>query len=538
MKAKIRFAPLIRVSTESQQKKGESLKTQRQQIENYVKSLNGIIPESCWKYSGQEHATPDQERKKLEQLLKDSEKNIFDAVIVCDASRWSRDNERSKQGLKILKKNGIRFFVAATEYDLYSPEQSFFIGMATEIAEFQAKQQALKSIQNRIARARRGIPTGGKLPYGRTFDRESEQWGLDAEKVKKIEWAASQYLKGGKLPEIAKTLNMNASNLWRTLTKRAGSDWEIGFDSDKLDIHETVKIKIPALLPNESIKQIHARAASNKTYNHGFKKYKYLLARMIFCGHCGYAMFGQTNHQTKRYYRHPRNRDRVKQCDKLLYVPADDIEKAVLVHLFKMFGDVSNLQKAMKKAIPDLSKIKKLREQKTGFEKELEKTESKRQRIVKAIADGILNLKDARSQMDEIREREALLNQEIENINPQIENVPDEKQIMKKAALTKRTIEAIFGSYARLGKMSFRDKRKLCQTAFDGKDSEGNRLGVYVQKADDKITYTIKGAVMDVKGKLPISRKEVQRILEIDAEVGEQDIDSKCHAHYSVRVYQ
>ena len=73
--------------------------------------MGGRIPESCWKYSGQEHATPDQERAKMDMLLLDSGKDIFDAVIVADTSRWSRDNLKSKQGLKVLKANGIRFFV-------------------------------------------------------------------------------------------------------------------------------------------------------------------------------------------------------------------------------------------------------------------------------------------------------------------------------------------------------------------------------------------------------------------------------------------
>ena len=53
----IRFAPIIRVSTEDQKKKKDSLDLQKKQIEQYVKILGGVIPDYCWKYSGQEHAT-------------------------------------------------------------------------------------------------------------------------------------------------------------------------------------------------------------------------------------------------------------------------------------------------------------------------------------------------------------------------------------------------------------------------------------------------------------------------------------------------
>ena len=56
----LRFAPIIRVSTEKQERQGESLQTQKEQILQNVKVLGGTIPEYCWEYSGQEHATPAQ----------------------------------------------------------------------------------------------------------------------------------------------------------------------------------------------------------------------------------------------------------------------------------------------------------------------------------------------------------------------------------------------------------------------------------------------------------------------------------------------
>ncbi len=52
---KLRFAPLIRVSTEKQAVMGESLRTQKTQIETAVEHLGGII--TTWDYCGQEHAT-------------------------------------------------------------------------------------------------------------------------------------------------------------------------------------------------------------------------------------------------------------------------------------------------------------------------------------------------------------------------------------------------------------------------------------------------------------------------------------------------
>ena len=516
MTTPLRFCPLIRVSTESQERQGESLRTQRQQIIQYVKSLDGTIPEYCWKYSGQEHATPGQERAKLDQLLADAEKGLFDAVIVVDASRWSRDNSRNKAGLEVLRRNGIKFFIATMEYDLHTPEHRLFIGMATEINEFQAKQQALKSLQNRIERAKRGIPSCGKLPYGRTFDRKTETWRLDEEMAKNIRWAAGRYLKGESLGKLAKVLGVNAPNLWKTLTKRAGDTWEQRFRSEELNIDETVTITIPRLLPEETIQAIRAQAAANKTYNHGHVKNRYLLSRMVFCAECGYAMFGQTNHGDRRYYRHSRDRD--KPCDPSLWVPADDLENAVLVHLFAMFGNVAAMEEAITKAIPDHSRLAVLREEMSNLESKTTSVRNEINNLVRAIAKGLITDNEAASSMNELRDRERLLTQEIDKITPQLENIPSEKAIRRKAQLIQSVLRKVYSRGSELMEMTYEEKRELVQRAFAGKNSEGQRLGVYVQKTenpDRPWVFSIKGVLQDFgQGHLPMNAFETEEILE------------------------
>jgi DNA invertase Pin-like site-specific DNA recombinase len=187
------------VSTEKQKKKGESFDTQKTQITQFVemldKTIQGgtVIPEHCWQYCGQEHATPDHERALLDKLLADSGKNLFDAVICCDATRWSRDNLKSKTGLEILRKNRIRFFIGTMEYDLFKPEHILFLGMSAEIGEYHARSQSEKSNANRIARAERGIPTSGKLPYGRAFNKKTLKWEPnDEEEAKRIKEEAGK----------------------------------------------------------------------------------------------------------------------------------------------------------------------------------------------------------------------------------------------------------------------------------------------------------------------------------------------------------
>ena len=514
MTPKLRFAPLVRVSTEGQERHGESLNTQKRQIQEYVEVLGGVIPKHCWSYCGQEHATAGHDRALLDRLLADSGKGLFDAVIVCDASRWSRDNAKSKEGLRILLDNKIRFFVSTAEYDLFSPEQSLFLSLAVEIGEFQARMQNLKSTINRLNRAKRGIPTGGKIPYGRTYDPKTGQWGLDKDKAEGIRWAAERYLSGESVVKLAKQLGVNFSNLWKVLTKRSGSDWSIEFDCPKLNIKETVTIKVPPLLPEKTINAVLARAAANKTYEHGKLKNQYLLGRMVFCAECGYTMFGQTNHNHLRYYRHAR--DRVRPCSQGKWLPAPLIEEAVLMHLFKTFGDVSAMKKALERAIPNQDRVEMLREQLTSASGKLRGVQQEKKRVVVAISKGILTDKDATEAMDRLREREQLLGGEIAMLEAQLVGIPDRKMTAMNAQLVHAVIKAAFKRPHHLLEMSYEQKEKLVRHAFAGKDTQGKRLGVYVRRHGDGWQFTIKGILDQIIGSLPMSDEERWKLLPVD----------------------
>lgn len=412
----------------------------------------------------------------------------FDAVIVCDTSRWSRDNQKSKEGLNILRNNGIKFFVGTMEYDLYNPEHNFILGMSAEVGELQARQQALKSITNRIERAKRGIPTGGKLPYGRAFDHQANKWRVIPEKKELIQWAANEYLNGRSIVTIAKVVGMDFTNLWKILTKRSGPEWEIRFRAPKLNINETVSITIPPLLDEETIKAIVEQGKANKTYHHGQIKNQYLLSRVIFCKHCGYALMAQTNATGKKYYRHPRNRKY--KCNIKRWVPADAIGNAVLIALLETFGDVEKIEKAMQKAIPDFEKIILMQDQLTSLKSKQQEVILQRDRLVKLAAEGVLANDEVLKQIKDIRERLSALQDTIDTLEDKLENKPDINQMKQKYIPAVRVIiDALKhpseNAIAKMMNAPFERRRKLIEYAFAGKDFDGNRLGVYIEQSDD-----------------------------------------------------
>lgn len=495
---KLKFAPLVRVSTEQQAKRGDSLRTQTKNLIEDVKSLNGVIPKFAWKYSGQEHATGVEERKKLDQLLNDCDKNIFDCVIITDLSRWSRNNLKSEESVKIFKQNGIRFFVRTKEYSLFDPRDYSIIGLHSIIYQLQADEQTLKAIENKLARLKRGIPSSGWLPYGRTFNRDTGKWGIDKEKKKLINRIANQYLSGKSLKQLAENIDLNYPNLIKTLKERTGTEWTVNFNIPRFKIAERIVIKMPRLLTEEKIMAIHEKINANKTFTHGSIKNKYLFGRMIFCGHCGYALSGQV-HNKNKYYRH-----RGKGCG-FNSINALVIEDKILQHIFEMFGDPKIIEKAQTDAIPNLAEINRLEDDLKKLKTEIIEVGKKKNNLIEIIElSG--NDPDVLERIKKHNVRIEFLRDEEEFIKSKLVSVPTKKEIKKKAQLLKRMIKGVSRSQFHLNKMNFTEKKEMLQSIFSGKDSEGRRLGIYLKRTSNKEKpwlYEIRGTFQTEAGRLP-----------------------------------
>ena len=495
----IRFATLIRVSTEAQEKKGESLRTQTKQLTGYVESLGGKIIKS---FGGQEHGVEGYERLELNMLLADAQEQKFDAVIVTDADRWSRDNEKSKSALRILRDNEIRFFCGSMEYDLNNPPQVLFLGMSAEIGEFQAKMAAKKSHENRLERAKKGIPTAGKLPFGRTFDKDTNQWGIIPEKEAMVKDVAKRYLAGESMLTISAEYNIHHTILARALKEKCGDTWTQNFYKTKRQNGKKIKtlidskeFTIPRLLPDKTIKAIHEKIKSNRTLTHGDYKNSYLLGRMVFCGSCGYVLnsFTITGHS---YFRHPRNMahcncNRPKGCNQ---IAQGKLEAQVLAHLYDLFENKAMIAAAIEKAIPNNAEVIADQKQLERIKQELKKLQASRDRFVKAIGSGILSEAEMHKQNEQHNQTKEKLENSKERLEIKLAAVPD-TQTIKNLSQLRRTI-----TKKPLTDMTYNEKKALLQMVFGGKTLDGKRQGIYINWQDPK-SYTF-----DIHGQLFVEK--------------------------------
>lgn len=487
----MRFASLIRVSTEKQKQRGESLNIQRASNERNVAYLGGHIVAA---YGGQEHATPGWEKAEVNRLISDSGKGLFDAVIVAYADRWSRDNVESDQGLDTFKRNGVRFYVGATEYQLANAQHRLFLRMAAAIGQFQAEEQLRKSLDSKIKRANDGLPVCGKLPFGRTFDRQAGKWGVDPAKQALIQAIAKRYLAGESLPALALEHGLSVSNLTKTLFKLCGPEWVQEFDCEDLNIHARVITVVPPLLDAATIQAVRERADGNKHWFRRRRVNRHTLAGFVRCGACGYSMYGKVHTNGLPYYTHLHNDRLVKSgmstCTYAsMRIRGDTLDGCVLTELFDLFGNPAAVERAVRAATPDAGEVDELRARHQRLTAEIAKVDQGRGRVVDAIADGALTKDQAKGKLAQLAEREGQLRAELAAVDVKLQGTPTPEEVKAAGAWVagqfRRYTDAYQVAQTRLAnhdvtRMTYDDQRALMETVFGGTLPDGRRMGVYV----------------------------------------------------------
>ncbi len=127
--------------------------------------------------------------------------------------------------------------------------------------------------------------------------------------------------------------------------------------------------------------------------------------------------------------------------------------------------------------------------------------------------------------MDKHKEKETLLRLKIEIGMSKLVKIPSKENITRRSDILLRLRQDFLKLKKHLDEeMTFDDKRKLLQYAFDGKDANGKRCGVYIRKADNgRWIYEINGLFHE-KG---IAKK-----------INHVDIAPKIHADADEYVYE
>jgi len=472
----------VRVSGIEQVKEGTSLEYQRGAIQKYAKEkgweLGGIYADEG--ISGAEM----EKREGLLRLLRDAANGKFNVMICTDMDCFGRDLRDSLNNLHMLAQCGVE------DHFTSSPNETPLVkNFKALLAQEEKEKTKERTMRGRLIKLREGSPQG-RRPFNRTYDKKTGEWGfVDKDKNKLIRWAAEQYLQGGSLHDIASDLTKKGfkicpSNLTKILSRGCGDRFinTLQGTIDGKKVKETYEHKIPRILPQSMIQAIRDRMDHNLTNNRKDVR-KYVLTGFIRCEFCEKSMSGQTiESPTKhyRYYTHPGKKG-VGCCPGYKQLPMDGFEKAVFKTLWEQTFDTESYWEAVAKKAPDDIQINTLKASIKYNEKGLKEIKKDMYNLTKAVLTKTIGQETAREMDQELRAKKDKVMEELDADRKKLESLPTLKEFEHEVKAIREMLLKKYRSLEHLEAMTYKQKRRLLHTLFDGKDESGKQYGIYVR---------------------------------------------------------
>ena len=249
-------------------------------------------------------------RPQFQQMIKDSERKLFDIVLVWKLDRFARNRYDSARYKTQLKKNGVKL-MSATEVISDGPEGIILESVLEGYAEYYSADLAEKVVRGQTENILKGRCNGGRGTFGYTLDAE-RRFHIDPVTSPFVLEAFKRYKEGATMKEIRDWMNLEGVknpvggtmtyNSVEHMLKNRRYIGELKFR----DI--VVPNAIPPLVPIELFEEVQVKISKNKKAPARRKaEDEYLLTTKLFCGHCGALMFGESGTsrtgETYRYYK-------------------------------------------------------------------------------------------------------------------------------------------------------------------------------------------------------------------------------------------
>jgi site-specific DNA recombinase len=489
----INVAGYVRVSTSIQVEEGESLNTQQENIKTFAKQQGYKLTE-IYADRGISGGTV-KDRHGLLRCLYDGQAGKFSVLIIHRLSRFGRNARELLDNYEQLNRTGIELRSISEGIDFSTKYGKAMLGLLAVMAELERDIIKETLLENRIARAKRGIPTTGKLPYGRIYNRETGEWELNEDSARIIRLAAEEYLKGGSLKEIVKMARMSYPNLITILAKRSGNEWTIRFKGE-----EPITYTIPRLLPDDIIKKVQDRLEFNGRNNRTDIQNEYALAGFLRCELCRRRLVGKTQLPYRSYIHNTWEKPKCKNFNSISLI---SIEKAVFETIFENIVDIPSFEKAIAESMPDEKMINDLVEKIKVGEKELNKIKRDIDKLVDLALTGTLTKETIHNKEQELLQKKIKTEENLQNDKDHLGSLPNIGEMKKEAEQIRRDLLQRFSGKERLHEMTFEDKRKLLHWLFDGTDLKGTPYGIYVNKSgkgkEQKIDYFLYGRITGLR---------------------------------------
>ena len=159
----MKTAIYVRVSTEEQAKEGYSISAQQQRLKDYVKSQDWNIYKI---YIDEGFSAKNLDRPKMQELIKDCKKGLFDVILVYRLDRLVRSVSNLHELLQLFDKYNVKFKSATEMFDTTSAMGRFFITLVGAMSQWERENLAERVHMGMKRMVEEGKRAGGSAPCG------------------------------------------------------------------------------------------------------------------------------------------------------------------------------------------------------------------------------------------------------------------------------------------------------------------------------------------------------------------------------------
>ena len=331
-------------------------------------------------------------RPEFQRMVKDSERRLFDIVLVWKLDRFARDRYDAAHYKHILQRNHVKL-VSATEPISDSPAGIMMESMLTGMAEYYSAELSEKIVRGMTENVLKGKYNGGTVPIGYVID-EDRHFQIDPLTVPFVVEAFKRYAEGATMKEVMDWLNRQGVKTGKNHAFTYNSVHTLLTNRRYMGENRFQDIimpdTVPVIIEKELFDRVQEKMAKNRRAPARHKaEDDYLLTTKLFCGMCGSMMFGECGtgrNKTVHHYYKCAKAKRTHSCKKKT-VRKVWLEDLVVNATMEMLKDDQAID-----AIVEM--VMQLQEQENTtlplLEKQLKETETGIQNMLNAIQAGIL----------------------------------------------------------------------------------------------------------------------------------------------------
>ena len=389
------------------------------------------------------------------QLMEDARAHKFEAVMVYELSRFSRNGTDTITYTEELERLGIEFVSVREKLD-QTPEGRMMMYVITGMNEYYSRNLAIEVMRGLKENAYSAKTTGGKPPLGYDIGKDG-RYIINPVEAAAVRLIFDMYLAGSGYTAIVDELNSRGyrtkrgnkfvrNSLYdllrnekytgdfiynRTEKPKSGRQNRHAYKSEE----EVIRVEnaFPAIITKVEYREVLRRMKENEHKGaSNAAVHDYLLSGKVYCGHCGKSMYGETrSRRGTPYSYYSCNGHKSKICDKHA-IRCEKLEKEVIKQLNEKYFTPDILDRMAEKIHED-SQNTHADEQANMLRKQSAELKRKIDNGTKAILEGV-DSDELRAAVKELSLQKKVIDHSIVEIEAAADNSGRTVEEIRRAA--------------------------------------------------------------------------------------------------------